>query len=77
MLQSEITRGITTHKISLQKPQEIMTSARLDLTNPQFKLWESYREILIKFTEMFVNTAEVSEIFYMTDDFFSIVGVTH
>ena len=30
-----------------------------------------------KFTEMLMNTAEVSEIFYMTDDFFSIVGVPH
>ena len=30
-----------------------------------------------KFTEMLMNTAEVSEIFYMTDDFLNIVGVTH
>ena len=27
-----------------------------------------------KFTEMFVNSAEVSEIFYMTDDFFKYSG---
>ena len=75
MLQSEITRGITTHKISLQKPQEIMTSARLDLINHEFKLWESYRDF--KFTEMLMKTAEVSEIFYMTDYFLNIAGVPH
>ena len=30
-----------------------------------------------KFTEMLMNTAEMSEIFSLTDDFLNIVGVTH
>ena len=30
-----------------------------------------------KFTEMLMDTAEVSEIFYMTDAFLNIAGVPH